>query len=333
MTRGLTASAASRPARCRQRRSMSPTSDDDEERDAGRAPPAGAGRPRGGRARAHRIEDGRDIARSPASDGGGVGGGRGRARGRGTGAVAAGTATDDPAGRRRVSRDGRPADRSRYHPAAPLASGQAVRRLTLDQEIEGSNPSSPANPHSPRQDHCAPGGDGNSGAGARCSPSEELEAEHRRDVTVAASSIGGKSAVNGQPPSHRRTGVGPTRNRTRRMTSVAIAHTIRRPQPLTALMAGVGSSGAGSSGSFGPRSAHMGPPLLAASCSSEASVTKGPVSQQRPRCRVRPRSPPRRTSGARTIGAVATSPKPTRGEPPRRGARGGRHRWWLSSQS
>jgi hypothetical protein len=28
---------------------------------------------------------------------------------------------------------------------APLASGQAVRRLTLDQEIEGSNPSSPAN--------------------------------------------------------------------------------------------------------------------------------------------------------------------------------------------
>jgi hypothetical protein len=27
---------------------------------------------------------------------------------------------------------------------APLASGQAVRRLTLDQEIEGSNPSSPA---------------------------------------------------------------------------------------------------------------------------------------------------------------------------------------------
>jgi hypothetical protein len=29
---------------------------------------------------------------------------------------------------------------------APLASGQAVRRLTLDQEIEGSNPSSPANP-------------------------------------------------------------------------------------------------------------------------------------------------------------------------------------------
>ena len=28
--------------------------------------------------------------------------------------------------------------------AAPLASGQAVRRLTLDQEIEGSNPSSPA---------------------------------------------------------------------------------------------------------------------------------------------------------------------------------------------
>ena len=27
----------------------------------------------------------------------------------------------------------------------PLASGQAVRRLTLDQEIEGSNPSSPAN--------------------------------------------------------------------------------------------------------------------------------------------------------------------------------------------
>ncbi len=32
----------------------------------------------------------------------------------------------------------------RYNPAAPLASGQAVRRLTLDQEIEGSNPSSPA---------------------------------------------------------------------------------------------------------------------------------------------------------------------------------------------
>ena len=31
---------------------------------------------------------------------------------------------------------------------APLASGQAVRRLTLDQEIEGSNPSSPAS--SPR---------------------------------------------------------------------------------------------------------------------------------------------------------------------------------------
>ena len=30
-------------------------------------------------------------------------------------------------------------------PSAPLASGQAVRRLTLDQEIEGSNPSSPAN--------------------------------------------------------------------------------------------------------------------------------------------------------------------------------------------
>src|SRR5258706_15752315 len=27
---------------------------------------------------------------------------------------------------------------------ASLASGQAVRRLTLDQEIEGSNPSSPA---------------------------------------------------------------------------------------------------------------------------------------------------------------------------------------------
>src|SRR5438445_12496498 len=32
-----------------------------------------------------------------------------------------------------------------YHAdPAPLASGQAVRRLTLDQEIEGSNPSSPA---------------------------------------------------------------------------------------------------------------------------------------------------------------------------------------------
>src|SRR5712671_7768852 len=32
---------------------------------------------------------------------------------------------------------------------ASLASGQAVRRLTLDQEIEGSNPSSPASssPH------------------------------------------------------------------------------------------------------------------------------------------------------------------------------------------
>ena len=29
--------------------------------------------------------------------------------------------------------------------AYPLGSGQAVRRLTLDQEIEGSNPSSPAN--------------------------------------------------------------------------------------------------------------------------------------------------------------------------------------------
>jgi hypothetical protein len=29
--------------------------------------------------------------------------------------------------------------------AGPLGSGQAVRRLTLDQEIEGSNPSSPAN--------------------------------------------------------------------------------------------------------------------------------------------------------------------------------------------
>ena len=28
--------------------------------------------------------------------------------------------------------------------SVPLASGQAVRRLTLDQEIEGSNPSSPA---------------------------------------------------------------------------------------------------------------------------------------------------------------------------------------------
>ena len=39
-----------------------------------------------------------------------------------------------PGERRRVSSD-------RF----PLASGQAVRRLTLDQEIEGSNPSSPAN--------------------------------------------------------------------------------------------------------------------------------------------------------------------------------------------
>ena len=29
----------------------------------------------------------------------------------------------------------------------PLASGQAVRRLTLDQETEGSNPSSPAKSH------------------------------------------------------------------------------------------------------------------------------------------------------------------------------------------
>ena len=38
-----------------------------------------------------------------------------------------------PGERRRVSSD-------RF----PLASGQAVRRLTLDQEIEGSNPSSPA---------------------------------------------------------------------------------------------------------------------------------------------------------------------------------------------
>ena len=28
----------------------------------------------------------------------------------------------------------------------PLGSGQAVRRLTLDQETEGSNPSSPAKP-------------------------------------------------------------------------------------------------------------------------------------------------------------------------------------------
>ena len=33
---------------------------------------------------------------------------------------------------------------SRPRDHAPLASGQAVRRLTLDQEIEGSNPSSPA---------------------------------------------------------------------------------------------------------------------------------------------------------------------------------------------
>src|SRR4029078_12334903 len=41
-------------------------------------------------------------------------------------------------------------------PSAPLASGQAVRRLTLDQEIEGSNPSSPANI---RTCKTAPGGD------------------------------------------------------------------------------------------------------------------------------------------------------------------------------
>ena len=36
--------------------------------------------------------------------------------------------------------------RRRYDSCRSLASGQAVRRLTLDQEIEGSNPSSPANP-------------------------------------------------------------------------------------------------------------------------------------------------------------------------------------------
>ena len=30
-----------------------------------------------------------------------------------------------------------------------MASGQAVRRLTLDQETEGSNPSSPAKPQHP----------------------------------------------------------------------------------------------------------------------------------------------------------------------------------------
>src|SRR6185295_3938292 len=33
-----------------------------------------------------------------------------------------------------------------YHRPALLGCGQAVRRLTLDQEIEGSNPSAPAIP-------------------------------------------------------------------------------------------------------------------------------------------------------------------------------------------
>src|SRR5437660_2432972 len=36
--------------------------------------------------------------------------------------------------------------RVKWVPAQSLGSSQAVRRLTLDQEIEGSNPSSPANP-------------------------------------------------------------------------------------------------------------------------------------------------------------------------------------------
>ena len=40
---------------------------------------------------------------------------------------------------------------------APLASGQAVRRLTLDQEIEGSNPSSPAIPPQSRTTSSAAG--------------------------------------------------------------------------------------------------------------------------------------------------------------------------------
>ena len=48
-----------------------------------------------------------------------------------------------PARRGRVTHVPR---RLRAPPRASLASGQAVRRLTLDQEIEGSNPSSPASP-------------------------------------------------------------------------------------------------------------------------------------------------------------------------------------------
>src|ERR1035437_4572649 len=57
-----------------------------------------------------------------------------------------------PAGRRPGARAARRCPRSGSRAPsgvssrpAPLASGQAVRRLTLDQEIEGSNPSSPAN--------------------------------------------------------------------------------------------------------------------------------------------------------------------------------------------
>ena len=46
-----------------------------------------------------------------------------------------------------VQFDGTPDDRhlAGARQVRPLGSGQAVRRLTLDQEIEGSNPSSPAN--------------------------------------------------------------------------------------------------------------------------------------------------------------------------------------------
>ena len=110
-----------------------------------------------------RVEDGRDVARAMSGVGTGVDGGvrvaMAARRARRVPASSPTRLSGSTGGRvAEAAREGLPAsiraradpvDGMRYHPAAPLASGQAVRRLTLDQEIEGSNPSSPASSPDP----------------------------------------------------------------------------------------------------------------------------------------------------------------------------------------
>ena len=105
-------------------------------------------RPRRRRPATRWPRPGNMASRRPGGSAGTVGR-RGGRRLRRVGRTAQGAAS--PAGRsrsggRRVTQPaGRPGPCPAVSsPTAPLASGQAVRRLTLDQEIEGSNPSSPA---------------------------------------------------------------------------------------------------------------------------------------------------------------------------------------------